>query len=150
MYSILQVLLSHTSPTLRPKLDSSWGAAVLELDIDGQVYQWTSSLQKQFAWPAPPDAKAFEAVARIGTGPGNFAFASRGGIWAIFRVMGDAEPRAVSSKVVEWKYSRGVGGRPELIRPAPVRLEIVEFPGGVDVFNPKFFEGLQCPAKAVQ
>jgi hypothetical protein len=29
-------------------------------------------------------------------------------------------------------------------------MEIVEFPGGMDVFNPKFFEGFQCPPKAVQ
>jgi hypothetical protein len=29
-------------------------------------------------------------------------------------------------------------------------MEIVDFPGGVDIFNPRFFDALQCPAKAVQ
>jgi hypothetical protein len=29
-------------------------------------------------------------------------------------------------------------------------MEIVEFPGGNDVFNPKFFDGLECPMIAVQ
>ncbi len=136
--------------TLRPKLDSSFGGSILEFEIDGHPYQWTSSLQKQFTWPAPPDTKTLGAIARIRTGSVAFAFASRAGTWGIFRIMGDAEPRALSGKLVEWKYSRGGDGRLEPIQPAPVRLEIVEFPGGVDVFNPKFFDGLQCPAKAVQ
>ena len=64
--------------------------------------------------------------------------------------MGDAEPRPLLSKTVEWKYSQVGDGRKDLIEPSPVRLEIVQFPGGADVFNPKFYDGLQCPAKAVQ
>jgi type VI secretion system protein ImpL len=136
--------------TLRPKLDSSFKDSILELEIDGHPYQWTSSLQKQFSWPAPADAKTLGAIARIRTGSVAFAFASRLGPWGIFRIMGDAEPRALSSKLVEWKYTRGVDGRAELIQPAPVRLEIVESSGGVDVFNPKFLGGLQCPGRAVE
>jgi hypothetical protein len=31
----------------------------------------------------------------------------------------------------------------------PARVEFVEFPGGVDLFNPKFFETLTCPGRAV-
>jgi len=64
--------------------------------------------------------------------------------------MGDAEPRPLNSKMVEWKNLRGGDGRLEPIQPAPVRIEIVEFPGGRDVFNPTFFDGFQCPANAVQ
>ena len=89
-------------------------------------------------------------MARIRTGPVVFAFASRGGPWGIFRIMADAEPRPLGARTVEWKYVRGGTGRQEPIQPAPVRLEIVEFPGGADVFNPKFFEGLQCPARVAQ
>jgi hypothetical protein len=63
--------------------------------------------------------------------------------------MGDAEPRPLSGKLVEWKYLRGGDGRLEPIQP-PVRLEVVEFPGGIDVFNPSFFGSLECPARAVQ
>jgi hypothetical protein len=28
-------------------------------------------------------------------------------------------------------------------------VEFVELPGGFDLFNPKFFEDLQCPKRAV-
>ncbi|MBZ5584428.1 MAG: hypothetical protein LAQ30_19890, partial [Acidobacteriia bacterium] len=136
--------------TLRPKLDSSFANSVLELDLDGRAYQWTTGLQKQFTWPSPAGTKDLGAVARIRTGPVVFAFASRGGPWGIFRIMADAEPRPLGARTVEWKYVRGGTGRQEPIQPAPVRLEIVEFPGGADVFNPKFFEGLQCPVRAAQ
>jgi type VI protein secretion system component VasK len=136
--------------TLRPKIDPSYRDAVLELDVDGQTHIWTTSLQKQFTWPSPSGKGNAGVVGRIKLESLSFPFASRGGTWGIFRVMGDAEPRPLGSKLVEWKHVRGGDGRLEEIQPAPVRLEIVEFPGGVDLWNPKFFEGLQCPARAVQ
>ncbi|MGA8026475.1 MAG: type VI secretion system membrane subunit TssM [Bryobacteraceae bacterium] len=139
----------HFTYTLRPKLDASYKDDVLELEIDGQAYPWTTSIQKAFTWPSPGTGKT-GVIGRIKIGSVAFPFASRGGIWGIFRVMGDAEPRPLDSKLVEWKYVRGGDGRMEPITPAPVRLEIVDFPGGVDLFNPKFFQGLQCPIKAVQ
>lgn len=132
--------------TLRPKLDPSFKDSILELEIDGQVQSWSSPLQKQFSWPAPPDARVIGGAARIRTGNVTYAFAQRGGVWGIFRIIGQAEPRAFNSTLVEWKYSQ-LGDQ---IRPAPVQIEIVEFPGGVDLFHPTFFEGLRCPAKAVQ
>jgi type VI secretion system protein ImpL len=135
---------------LRPKLDSSFGTSTLEFDLDGRSYLWTSSLQKQFTWPPPPDARNLGAVAKVNVGGLSFPFASRPGLWGIFRIMGDAEPRALGSKIVEWKYLTGGSGKPEPIQPAPVRVEFVQFPGGADVFNPRFFEGLQCPVAAVQ
>ncbi len=76
--------------------------------------------------------------------------ASRGGIWGIFRILGDAEPRDLNAKLVEWKYTSGGVGRREPIDPAPVQLEIVIFRADQDVFNPRFWEGLRCPAQAVQ
>jgi type VI protein secretion system component VasK len=136
--------------TLRPKLDQAYKDAFIELEMDGVAHQWKTSLQKQFMWPASPAASKLGAIGRVVTGSLSFPFASRGGPWAVFRMMGDAEPRAISSKIVEWKYLHSGDGRLEPITPAPVRLEIVEFPGGVDVFNPKFFEGLQCSGRAVQ
>lgn len=136
--------------TLRPKVDASYKDAVLELDVDGQLHGWTSSIQKQFTWPLPAGSRNAGAIGRIKSGSLSFPFASRGGTWGIFRMMGDAEPRAIGGKTVEWKYVRGGDGRLEEIQPAPVRLEIVEFPGGMDLFNPRFFDGLQCPIKAVQ
>ncbi len=136
--------------TLRPKLDPSFKDDMLELDVDGQQHVWTSSIQKQFSWPAPPGAKEVGVRGIIRTGSISVPFTSRGGTWAIFRVMGDAEPRATSSRIVEWKHIRGGSGRVEEIQPAAVRLEFVEFPGGVDLFNPRFFGDLQCPSRALQ
>jgi hypothetical protein len=64
-------------------------------------------------------------------------------------MMGDAEARDLNDKLVIWKYLRGGDGRVEPLDP-PVRVEIVEFPGGVDLFNRQFFQGYQCPAAGVQ
>jgi len=135
--------------TLRPKLDPSLKDSILELEIDEKPYPWTIGLQKQFTWPAPPGTQNPGAIARLRTAGTAFPFASEGGIWGIFRILGDAEARDLGAKVVEWKYSRGRSGRPEPIEP-PIELEIVNFPGGVDVFNPKFWAGFQCPSLAVR
>ena len=135
---------------LRPKLDPSFKDAVLELDVDGEPHLWNSSLQKQFVWPPSPGAKDVGVRGLIRMGTVAFPFTSRPGTWAIFKVMDDAEPRPLSSRLVEWKSVRGGDGRLEAIQPAPVRLEFVEFPGGGDIFNPKFLQSLDCPAHAVQ
>jgi hypothetical protein len=71
-------------------------------------------------------------------------------LWGVFRIIGAAEPRMLLSNPVEWKYSRVGNGPPREIEPAPVQMDIVEFPGGQDVFNPKFFDGFLCPPRAVQ
>lgn len=138
--------------TLRPKLDPAFQNVFVELDVDGQPFQWKNSIQHQFNWPASGGSVA-GAVGRVVTGDGvSFAFASYGGTWGVFHLMSEAQPRILGTKVVEWKYSRGGGreDRPELIKPAPVRLEFVDLPGGADVFNPKFFADFQCSGKAVQ
>jgi type VI secretion system protein ImpL len=142
---------AHFTYTLRPQLDSRWKEfALLELEIDGQPYQWTNSLQHAFTWPSAPGAKNVGAVARLRTSTnGVIPVASEGGIWGIFRVFGDAEPRDLGAKVVEWKYTRSGLGRKEQIDP-PVNLQIVFAPGEADIFNPKFWESLRCPSAAVQ
>jgi type VI protein secretion system component VasK len=137
--------------TLRPKLDSSLKEFTLELEIDGRPYQWTSGLQHAFNWPPPSGTKNPGAVARLRTAANaGIPIASRGGLWGIFKILGDAEPRELGAKLVEWKYTSSGVGRREPIQPAPVQLEIVGFPGGQDVFNPKFWEGQRCPSIAVQ
>jgi type VI secretion system protein ImpL len=142
---------AHFTYTMRPNLDKSLKEFNLELEIDGQPYQLTV-LRHDFNWPPPPGTKNVGAVARLRSTTSNvgLAFASRGGIWGIFRILGDAEPRGLNAKTVEWKNTSGGVGRPEPISPAPVQLEIVGFPGGQDVFNPKFWESLRCPSVAVQ
>jgi type VI protein secretion system component VasK len=130
---------------LRPRLDTSFKASTVELEVDGQLHQWTTIFQKQFTWPAAAGTKP-GAIARIRTDSVAYAFNSHGGPWGIFRMMADAEPRAARSSVVEWKYSRS-GEQRDLIQPAPVRLEFAEFPNGVDIFQPQFFDGMRCPAR---
>jgi hypothetical protein len=132
-------------------LDSSLKEFTLELEIDGRPYQWTSGLQHAFNWPPPSGTKNPGAVARLRTAANaGIPIASRGGLWGIFKILGDAEPRELNAKLVEWKYTSSGVGRREPIQPAPVQLEIVGFPGGQDVFNPKFWEGQRCPSMAVQ
>jgi type VI secretion system protein ImpL len=136
--------------TLRPQLDPRLREFTLELEIDGETHRFTA-LQHDFHWPPSPDAKKVGAIARLRSASNvGFAFASRGGIWGIFRIFGDAEARKLNAKLVEWKNTSGGAGRPEEITPAPVQLEIVVAPGGQDVFNTKFWEGLRCPSAAVQ
>jgi type VI secretion system protein ImpL len=137
----------HFGYIIRPRMDNR--DLTITLDVDGQHDEWTDSLQKRFTWPAAP-GKTPGASGRIRTGAVSFGFASRDGIWGIFRIIGDAEPRSPSSGIVEWKYTRGKdGGRAEPLDP-PVRLEFVKTPGEIDVFSPKFLEDLRCPGKAVQ
>jgi type VI secretion system protein ImpL len=140
---ITQPQLSYT---LRPNLTAK--DTILELEIDGKPYAWTTGLRHQFVWPSAAGVQNPGAVARL-KGSVTYPFASEPGIWGIFKILGDAEPRDVGSKLVEWKYSRGLRGRAELIEP-PVQVEIVSFPNNVDVFNPKFWAELQCPSSAVQ
>jgi type VI secretion system protein ImpL len=136
--------------SLRPKLDPSFKDTILELEIDGKSYPFNTPLQKQFVWPASLGTPSPGAVARLRNAGFSAAFASRGGIWGIFRILADAEPRDFGSKLVEWKYTSGGVGRKEPIQPGPVDLEIVTFPGGIDVFNPKFWAGFTCPTQAAQ
>jgi type VI secretion system protein ImpL len=140
----------HLVFILRPRLDPAFGDSILELEIDGRHYPWTTKVQKQFTWPPPAGSQSLGATAWIKGGPLELNIASRTGIWGIFRIIGDAEHRDLNGRIVEWKYSGGERGLRQPIHPAPVQMEIVEFPGGVDVFNPQFYQGLKCPAQAAK
>jgi len=134
--------------TLRPKLDPAYQNAFVHLEVDGQVFEWTNAVQHQFSWPAASGGTG-GAVGRVKIGAVSVPFASRGGAWALFHILRDAEPRLPGSKIVEWKNLRGGDGRLDSLS-VPVRLEFVDFPNGADVFHPKFFDNLQCGGKAVQ
>jgi len=133
--------------SLRPELDSSFKGATVEVEVDGQSHQWTTVFQKEFTWPALPEKKpGARALVRTTVA---YPFTSHGGVWGIFRMMADAEPRAPKSAIIEWKYIR-LGGQEDPIQPAPVRMSFPEFPNGIDVFHPQFLEGIKCPASAVR
>lgn len=135
--------------TLRPQGGMDLEKTPLLLIFDGKRVEFTkeSRIQKEFVWPAPAGAQA-GADGRYNL-PGGAGFGARQGLWGVFHVFGGAEPRQLGVKAVEWRYTRGAGGERQEINP-PVRLEFVEFPGGVDLLNPRFFEGLRCPARATQ
>ena len=135
----------------RPTLDKSFQDMVLELEIDGQARPFNGTLRKVFTWPGVPGAKDSGVRARLKfRGDVGLAFASRAGVWGIFRILNDAEHREYGSKQVVWQSTTGPGGRLEPITPAPVQMEIVSFPGGVDVFNTAFWNDFRCPAVAIQ
>ena len=70
-------------------------------------------------------------------------------LWGVFRFFQNAEPREFGVRQVVWSSLRGPGGATLQKLTVPVRVEFVEFPGGVDLFNPRFFEGLRCPSEAL-
>ncbi len=109
-----------------------------------------AAVEKTFLWPGSAPR------ARVDARAGSTIPFSYEGLWAVFQMMGDAEPRALGAKSVELRKVRG--GRRGVIeevlgpdgRPVVVKLEVVEFPGGWDAFHPSFFNNLACLSKAVQ
>jgi type VI protein secretion system component VasK len=136
--------------TMRPVSGSLPDQNSLEFNFDGRVTTFSkgNAFQRSFTWP-PSAGSGHRAQAKVVMPTFSAPFASGAGIWGVFRIFADAEPRALNEPNVEWKYSRVAGGEMAPMDP-PVRMQFVEFPGGVDLFNPHFFGSLGCPSKAVQ
>jgi type VI secretion system protein ImpL len=120
----------------------------IRLEIDGTVMNSKeSSIQKTFDWPAraaaTPGADAFELGEPIKVG-----FGKHGGLWGVFRLFQYADERPLNAPVVVWSYVHGEHGEAQPLTP-PAKVEFVQFPGGVDLFNPRFFAPLKCPGKAI-
>jgi len=121
----------------------------IRLTLDGDELNSRNPLQKTFYWPAAAGAKAgadgtVEAGGGFSTGFGHFD-----GIWGVFKLFQNADERPNGKGVVQWSEIRGRGvAVPQKLNP-PAKIELVELPGGVDLFNPRFFDALQCPARAV-
>jgi type VI secretion system protein ImpL len=144
-----------TQPSLRyairPQADMSLEQRSVEFDFDGRKVSFSkeSRIQKELVWPAPPGTQRGAVVRIVGSG-GIFPFATMPGLWGAFRVFAGAEPRGFGVKQVEWpRYVSGAGAYPIPIDP-PVRMEFARFPGDIDLFNPRFFQGLRCPARATE
>lgn len=120
----------------------------IRLMLDGDELNSRNPLQKTFYWPAAAGAKAgadgiVEAGGGFSTGFGHFD-----GLWGVFRLFQNADERPNGTRVVQWSEIRGRGvAVPQKLNP-PAKVEMVELPGNIDLFNPKFFEALQCPARA--
>jgi type VI secretion system protein ImpL len=133
--------------TLRPVLADP--SQVIKLQIDGQSHEFSDGvgkIQHTFHWPVEP---AQGAVAQSGTSKFSATFSAQSGVWSVFRMFADAEPRELLQKTLVWKRTKGASGVSGPMDP-PVTLELVNFPSNVDIFNPKFFGDLKCPSKATQ
>jgi type VI secretion system protein ImpL len=120
----------------------------IRLTLDGSELSSQNPLQKTFYWPAPagvmPGAVGTVEAGGLSTGFGRFD-----GLWGVFRLFQNADERPLGSHPVQWSEIRGRGGaEPQKLTP-PAKVEFVELPGGQDLFNPKFFDDLQCPKRAV-
>jgi len=121
---------------------------IIKVTLDGtELDSSKTPIQKDFHWPgANPGAEGFSGPRgfAFGTGFGNFP----GDLWGVLRLFKNADDRPLNTAFVQWSKNKGLDGAPQPITP-PAKIEIMEFPSDVDVFNPKFFEALHCPPKAV-
>jgi type VI secretion system protein ImpL len=122
---------------------------VVRLALDGKELSSQDPLQKTFYWPAPAGSTA-GAEGTVQSGTFTTGFGRFEGLWGVFRLFQNADDRTFGAKTVQWSEIRGLG-KSVVAQPLnpPVKVEFVEFPGGKDLFNPIFFESLQCPRKAV-
>ena len=128
------------------------GVESISLDIEGEKLVAPGPSQPRlFNWPGTSSPQ--QVVVRVKAGA-NIPFASYEGLWSIFRLMADADPRAAGSRTIELSKVRRGHGRPEAVldqndKPIQVRLEITELPSGADVFDKNFFR-VQCPARITE
>ena len=132
---------------LRYVLRAPKQSIAFRLTIDGnEPLKSTDVLQKTFYWPAATGARQ-GAEGLFEGSPGGFG--RYDGLWGVFHLFQNADDRPYGTKRVQWSEIRGRGiAVPQKLDPAP-QVEFVAFPGDVDLFNPKFFESLQCPTRAV-
>jgi type VI protein secretion system component VasK len=117
----------------------------IQLKLDGT--EMDKVFQTTFSWPAASGKSIADGMVFTPNGSSH-GFGQYPGLWAVFRLFEAAAPREPNAKEVQWNQVRGNGGLLQSFSPA-VKVDIVAFPGGVDVFQPRFFEGLaQCPKKA--
>ncbi len=120
----------------------------IRLTLDGSELSSQNPLQKTFYWPAPAGATQ-GAVGTVEAGGFSTGFGRFDGLWGVFKLFQNADPRPFGTHLVTWSEIRGRGGAEAQKLNPPAKVEFVEFPGGSDLFNPKFFEDLQCPRRAV-
>ncbi|MGH9558722.1 MAG: type VI secretion system membrane subunit TssM [Bryobacteraceae bacterium] len=132
---------------LRPIAQQNVEAVTLDIDGHRSTTGKNGAQPQQYTWSGPGDV-----VVSVRAG-GNIPFGSYSGPWAILRWMYDADPRS-GGKVAQWSMLRQGHGQPQAPtdaqgRPIVLRVEISEFPAGVDLFDRNFF-GVRCPGKVAE
>lgn len=130
-----------------PGIDS----ITVELDGDSLTVRGKQPQAKVFAWPGAGESR--QVLIRVKAGA-NIPFASYEGVWGIFRLIADADPRPPGGGVIELSKVRRGRGRPESVldsndHPIQVRLEITQLPSGIDVFDRPSFQ-IRCPSRIVE
>ena len=132
--------------TLRRVPNQTIGVHLL---LDGQDLAPQESFQKNFVWPAAVGATAGADANVVFDGGQTVGFGKFNDLWAVVRLFQNADERPLLQREIKWSFSRGQGGAALQPMNPPPKIEVLEFPGGVDLFNPKFFEDLKCPGRAV-
>lgn len=135
------------------KLVPGSGVESISLDIDGQQLTATSGQAetKAFNWPGPAGAQ--QVLIRVKAGA-NIPFASYEGVWGVFHMLADADPRPFGSRIIELSKVRRGHGLPESVldqnnQPIQVRLEVTQLPAGAGIFDRNFFQA-RCPVKVAE
>jgi type VI protein secretion system component VasK len=134
--------------SLKPVPDQNVDAITLNIDGHQSTTAKGSSQAQQITWPG-----SGQVTVTVKAG-GNIPFGSYSGAWAVLRWMYDADPRQAGSKVAQWSMLRQGHGQPQQPtdaqgHPIVLRVEISEFPGGVDLFDRNFFN-IKCPTKVAE
>ena len=133
---------------LKPTPDQNVEAITLNIDGHQSTSTKGSAQVQQLSWPG-----AGQVVVTVRAG-GNIPFGSYSGTWAVLRWMYDADARQPGNKVAQWSMLRqghGQGQQPTDAQGHPIvlRVEISEFPAGVDLFDRNFFT-IRCPSKITE
>ncbi len=135
------------------KIEPNPNTQGITLAADGETASATKSASqaKQFSWPG---ASQQEAHLRVNVGA-SVPYGDYTGVWAIFRLLSNADPRPPGSRTAVLSKVRGQGAsQPSQVldssnNPIIVKIDITDPPNGIDVFAPGFFT-LRCPGKVAQ
>ena len=140
----------HFSYTLKPV--PTEGIRRLGLEIDGQKLDFSGGAPaaKQFTWQPGGVHGAKGTYTAEGA-----SFSDNTGVWAIFRLFGEADKSAPSGGggvYYDWIIRTGKAGNPSLLpngKPLTVRLEL-EMPNAPPVFQKGFFSRLACVSEVAK
>jgi type VI protein secretion system component VasK len=111
---------------------------------------------KQYSWPGPPESRGIELRPTLSGSGVTVPFANHEGYWGLFAVMIEADPRESGSNSIGLTNLRsGRRSKPAAVRDAnnkdiTIRLNVLEFPGGVETSFDREFFSVSCPTTAVQ
>ncbi|MGO4880118.1 MAG: ImcF-related family protein [Bryobacteraceae bacterium] len=120
------------------------------LDIDGQKLDYTGGTPaaKQFTWQ-PGGTHGAKGT----YGADGVTFEVQDGIWAIFRMFGDADksPASGGGGEFDWIIRQGKAGAPSMVngKPVTVRLQL-DMGGALPIFQKGFFSRLACVSEVAK